>query len=337
MSFQRLLARLDAWLTKLEVAVCLSALAALIVSLTLWVALKGLGARTSDSNQAGLVFRALIGAILFGAVARRLTRRNSIAIVAMLAGLEISWLWRGAGLEWAGNMLGWLQDGSAFTLLGGLRGFGTRLTLILALTGGALATGAGRHVTVDVIARGMPERSRRPIALIGALLASVVCFTSAWGFADYIAVDVFRAPIAKSAISRLGLMATGIGRHAFLLRRQIALDARMVGPVLVGRPWDRSLTGEEWNRWLDSGDWRARYSEEQVAALRDTEGGTRGPLIVAPGEAPRGLLAKSFNLIVPLGLFWLGLRFLLWCLRGAPVDEPVRSEAASEAAGAAPS
>ena len=322
----RFLTRLDAWLTRLEVFVCAAALCALVCSLTMWVALKGLAARTTDANQAGLVFRALLGAIVLGSIARRATKRSWPPIVAALVGLGLAWLWRGLGLDWAGNMLGWLQDGSAFTLLGGLRGFGTRLTLVLALVGGALATGAGRHVTVDVLARAMPERARRPMALAGGLGAALVCFTCAWGFADYIAVDVFRAPVAAPASARFGAMATGIGQHAFLLRRQMALDARMTFRVLAGHPWDRSLGADEWNRWVDAGDWRARYSADQVAGLHDAEGGMRSPLVVAPGEAPRGLVAKSFNLIVPLGLLWLGLRFLLWCLRGAPIEEPLRGE-----------
>jgi hypothetical protein len=134
-----------------------------------------------------LLFRALTGALVLGVIAwaalRKRPERTRVAatVGALLAGVALSWGWREVALTWAGNVLSWLQDGSTLTLVGGLRGLGTRLTLSLALLGAALATAAGRHVTIDLVARAMPERARKPLAVLGGLLAAVVCGSSAFG------------------------------------------------------------------------------------------------------------------------------------------------------------
>ena len=50
------------------------------------------------------------------------------------------------------------------------------LTLWLALLGGSLATGAGKHIHIDVIFRFLPARARRPAAIFNYLVAAAVCF-----------------------------------------------------------------------------------------------------------------------------------------------------------------
>ena len=60
--------------------------------------------------------------------------------------------------------------------------------------------------------------------------------------------------------------------------------------------------------------------EEFVAVHEPDLSVTRMPLLAMPGESPRGLLVKDLNLVVPLGLLWLALRFLLWVARGAPAE-----------------
>lgn len=321
---KRFLDRLDDRLTKLETALCLFCAAMLVGSLTAWVALKGLASITTAENAAGVVFRALFGAFALGGLGwlatRRLDRpkRRVVTVLLTLAGVATAPLWKEAGTVWGANLLNWLQDGSTLTLMGGLRGLGTRLTLALALLGGALATAAGRHVTIDLLSRSLPKKLRKPATLIGGLGAALVCFTTAWGFCDFICVDTFGGPAEATAGQRLDALSTGVRRHFFFFRRQVAMDLRVGPKVLTGEKWDETVTGEEWNAWLDSGAWDAWFEKEVVASLREDAGAKRAPLIVTPREAPRGLLARSLNLLVPLGLWWIGLRFLLWALRGGP-------------------
>jgi hypothetical protein len=83
--------------------------------------------------------------------------------------------------------------------------------------------------------------------------------------------------------------------------------------VLLARPWDKTVTGADWNAWLGGAQDEAAQQEADLAL-------TRAPLLSYPGEASRGLLVKDFSLIVPFGLLMMALRFVLWLLRGAPVE-----------------
>ncbi|MFT3838817.1 MAG: TRAP transporter small permease subunit [Myxococcaceae bacterium] len=216
------------------------------------------------------------------------------------------------------NLMAWLQDGTALTLVGGLRGLGTRLTLWLALLGGSLATASGRQVTVDLVTRGLGEKVQKPISLAMGVVAAVVCISSAWGFLDFIAIDSFSA---RPGESRLGAVAHGASDELFVLRRQLALDLRMTPRVLGGKQWDASLTGAEWNDWLAAGDWPSHVGAGRAESMRETDASaTHVPLASLPGEPSRGLLLKTLNLIVPFGLMMIGLRFLLWVLRRGPVE-----------------
>ncbi len=91
--------------------------------------------------------------------------------------------------------------------------------------------------------------------------------------------------------------------------------------MLAGRRWDAALTGAEWNAWLDAADWRSEVGEGAAAAMRESDpGATRLPLATLPNHPTHGLLLDVLDLVVPLGLLMIGLRFLLWCLRGGPVE-----------------
>lgn len=323
------LARLDAAWTRLEVALVVAVTAALAGSLLLWVSLKGLSARTSGTYFAGATFRGLGLALLAGIAARLLTRswpearRSQVTWVACALGVGAGWLLRDVGLGYFGNALAWLQDGSALTLVGGLRGWGTRLTLWLALLGASLATAGGRHVSIDVVTRALGEGARGPLAKLGGVVAAAVCLASAWGFFDFIALDSFHASSTSSASERVSVVTHGIARQAFFARRQLALDARMFGKVVQGQPWDRSLTATEWNAWLDAGSWADWVSADVLSVLHEAGApeSTRTPLLSVPGEGSRGLLVRTLNLVIPFGLVMLALRFLLWVLRGAPLEE----------------
>ncbi len=284
-----------------------------MLSLFGWVALKGLAAKTTDTFVAGLVFRSVTLAVLFGAIAFRASRRAGAGWAAALVGALLGWPLRNVGVEASTNVLAWLQDGSVLTWLGGLRGLGTRLTLWLALLGASLATASGRHVTIDVVTRALGDGVRRPLASLGGLVAALVCLVSAWGFLDFTAVDAFGAPPGGSPSTQLAAVTGGLGRHASRALVQARIDLHVAGRVLTGTPWSESVTGEEWNEWL--GDAPELASQHETDPAR-----RRSPLLSLPQEASRGLLVKDFGLIIPFGLLMMALRFVLWVLRGAPVE-----------------
>jgi TRAP-type C4-dicarboxylate transport system permease small subunit len=312
--------RLERALTRLEVGLVVVVLAALTFALFAWVGLKGLSSRTEGEIVAGLVFRAATSAVLVGALSWRFSKSTRLTTGLIVVAMASAWLWRDVGVAWASNVLGWLQDGSLLTWCGGLRGLGTRLTLALAMLGAALATASGRHVSIDVVSRVFSANAKAWIARVGGVLAAVVCVFAAWGFFDFTAIDAFHAAPTATGAEKWSATTNGLARHGSLAWKQLTLDTRMLGRVLGGSRWDRSLQATEWNSWL--GD------SEEFTSLRESDpSATRMPLLAMPGESPRGLLVKDLNLVVPLGLLWLAVRFLLWVLRGAP----------SEAAHGAPS
>lgn len=301
------LERVDRVWTRLEVALCVGVVVTLVVALLGWVTLKGLASRTTDEFVAGLVFRALAGGLLVGALVRRVAPRW--AGVGMAVGAALAWPVRDVGVDLASNALGWLQDGSLLTWLGGLRGVATRLTLWLALLGASLATASGRHVTIDVLTRGLTESARPWLARLSGLFAALVCVGAAWGFFDFVAIDAFHAPSSGGVEVKVSSVSQGLRRHASRAWVQLGVDARVAGRVLRAQRWDTCVTGAEWNTWV--GD---RFPE-----LREPdESSARGPLVSLPDEASRGLLVKDFDLLVPFGLVMIALRSLLWVLRGAP-------------------
>src|SRR6185436_15406065 len=89
------------------------------------------------------------------------------AIGGIVLGFLIAKSWAKVGVDWSANLLNWYQQASTLTLLGGLRGVGTRLTLMLALLGGSLATAAGRHITIDLVSRFLKPKAKLRITLIG--------------------------------------------------------------------------------------------------------------------------------------------------------------------------
>jgi TRAP-type C4-dicarboxylate transport system permease small subunit len=310
---RRLLDRLDALWGEAELGTSLAVLAALVGSLIAWVALKGLSSRTTDTFVAGLVFRAVTSAVLVGALGQWLWRGSRLTWPLALLAAASAWLWRDAGADYFNNLLGWLQDGSLLTWIGGLRGLGTRLTLWLALLGASLATASGRHVTIDVLSRSLGDAARRPLAYLGGVVGAVVCLMAAWGFFDFSAVDGFEVSAGAPVREKVLTVAEGVGRHLSLASRQVRIDLAMAPKVLQGQPWSRSLSGAQWNELL--GD------DPRLQAQRELDPETmRSPLLSRPEEASRGLFVKDFNLIVPFGLLMMALRFVLWLLRGAPVE-----------------
>jgi TRAP-type C4-dicarboxylate transport system permease small subunit len=212
--------------------------------------------------------------------------------------------------------LNWYQQASFLTLLGGLRGVGTRLTMLLALVGGSLATGRGRHIVIDVVTRFVGHRQRTVMVLIGWVAAAGVCVTAAWGFFDHISIENFGARADDSAGAKVSQVTKQIGEDFFIARKQIALDMKSTPHVLLrGQTYSEWLTGKEWNAWVDSEGFAERYGKEAEEALKIPDEDTRAPLIVVPGRGePRGELINAAYLVFPIGLFVIALRFIVRCL-----------------------
>lgn len=320
------LARIDAWWSRLEVALAVAVAAALCGTLLLWVSLKGLASVSSEANVAGVVFRAAAAggalAILAWALTSRLTERQRtwVTCVSLVLGAAVGIATAQLGTAYFSNLQGWLQDGSSFTLLGGVRGVGTRLTLWLTMLGASLATATGRHVSIDVVTRAFGPQVRRAVLMGSGLLSAVLCVAVAWGFFDFIAVDAFGAPREAPVSQKFASVERGVARHSFLARRQLALDAHVLGSVVAGHPWSQSLPVGEYNAWLSAAEWSAYFEAPPVPEDASDATRTVTPLVPCPNEAPRGLLVKSFNLIIPLGFLMVALRFLLWVARGMPME-----------------
>lgn len=295
-----------------------------LLALVAWVFLSGLSSPLAAGNSAGMVFRAVAGAVAFGLGGWLATRqktlnvRRAAAVGGLLFGIAIAPLWRSAGVEYFDNVKGWLQEGSTLTLMGGLRGLATRLTLWLALLGASLATAAGKHIHIDVIFRFLPVRFRLPAAVVNFVSAAMMCFAATWGFIDHIAIESFGARAEDSARAKIGRVTHHIGQHAFLTRKQIGLDLRTLPHVVAGDRYDRWMSPAEWNAWVKDAGFESYYSPEDVKTILVLEEPTEPPhppFVIAPdGTTSRGALVHDLNLVFPFGLFVIGLRFLLRAL-----------------------
>jgi C4-dicarboxylate transporter, DctM subunit len=331
------LARLDGGWQRLESWLCVTVLVAEIAALTLWVVLKGLSTDSAYGDRSGLACRSLLAVACLGSAAHLASRRalrarpalhRAVVLGAMVAGLGAARLWAHAGVHASSNALNWLQDASSLTLIGGLRGLATRLTLWLALLGASLATSLGKNLHVDVVVRYIPRRFRTAIAIAGWLAAAVVCGAGAAGFVDYIGISDFRAAATHPCSGDAGRTCdapvserlTTIGRvmsaDFFVLGRQASLDFRSLPHVLSGDAYDGWMTATEWNAWLDGADWTAHFDRAAVDGLRmdpSAPGATRAPQVSCPGtgDQPGGLLIRDLNFVFPFGLAILAIKFVL--------------------------
>jgi hypothetical protein len=329
------LVRVDAAWQALESRMCATILVAEIASLTLWIVLRGLATdHVPGGNAAGLLCRAILSAGALGGVAHVASRKRGqgahrIAVSgAILLGFLAAGSWAHVGVQFASNYLNWLQNASALMLIGGLRGLATRLTLWLALVGASLATSRGKHIHVDVVVRYLPEKLRMPSAVAGWLAAAAVCVVGVVGFIDYISIAEFRASATKAcpgeanttcdapASEKLATMGRAMSADVFMLGRQASLDLKSLPHVLAGTPYDKWMTAAEWNAWLDDADWAAHFDKGAVDALHmdpSAPTATRMPQVVVPGtgEDVRALLIRDFNLVFPLGLGIIAIKFLI--------------------------
>ncbi len=309
----------EVW-ARFEVRLCVAVLLAEILALFAWVVLKGLAAPPDSDSPAGVIVRAVLGATVLGLGTYFVVRKKNPSLMrtatmaAILIGLVTAKAWDGVGSVYFSNLLNWMQDGSSLTLIGGLRGLGTRLTIWLAMLGGSLAAASGKHIHIDVVRRFLPERLRMPTTMVAWAAAAVVCFTAAWGFVDHIAIGSYQADRDAPAGEKL----SAIGHHTsvgfFVLRKQMALDVSTLPVVLAGRPYDSWLTNGEWNERVKDAGWENHFTAEEVASLQmppESAADTRMPAVIVPNSTHSGLLVHLLNLVFPIGFVFIGLRFLL--------------------------
>jgi TRAP-type C4-dicarboxylate transport system permease small subunit len=322
-----------------EIRLLFGALLGLVFLLASWVALVGMSAPLESDSSEGGVFRGIVGAVVLGGLSRPLTKklgwsegkRAGATAVAVVIAILVAPLWRSVGVEYFGHLKTWLQEGSALTMLGGLRGVGTRVTILLALVGGSLAAASGKHINIDVVMRFMPDRLKVPVFALSTLATSAVLLAASWGFFDYIAIESFNyrptqlqvheagaPPVAESTKrEEIAFVQKKVGQHLFLFRKQIGLDLSAVPHVLGGGKWDdpARMNGRAWNELVETGGFRERFSKEEVDGLRAPDedlDGSRIPLVVVPGGgSARNLLIPAMNLMFPFGFIIIALRFLL--------------------------
>jgi len=340
------IARFDALLTAFEERLLLAVLLVEIGALVIWVVLRGFSLGEADPRN--LILRIPILAGLFAAIGSFVAGRflkgspaeKSVPLGAAVLGAVLAYVTRNAGVFYVQNILNWLQNASSLMLVGGLRGLVTRLTLWLALLGASLATSKGKHINIDVVMRFLPISYRVPVALVGWLTAAVMCVTGAWGFVDQLALGEFRVertdvcpgyvapapkegeptPNAPQCEVGAGVKLAGVqketGRDLFLLGRQISLDLKSIPRVFFSATaYDKWFSPSDWNAWWNEGNWNAHYAADDVKAqiLPPESTEMRIPAITIPGgdENPSGVLIRDLNLVLPLGLLMIALRFVI--------------------------
>jgi TRAP-type C4-dicarboxylate transport system permease small subunit len=308
----------EVW-TRFETWLAVFALTLEILSMSLWVFLKGLSTPSDGESQAGVLFRAIFGAIVLGCALYFGLRKQSEKVRrnAALAGVFLGILgaksWAGIGVDYTSNLLNWYQQACFLTLLGGLRGVGTRLTLLLALLGGSLATARGKHIIIDIATRFVSYKPRMVMIIVGWLVSSVVSLAAAWGFFDHISIENFGARADMTAGQKIAQVGHQLDEDFFIARKQIGLDFKSVPHIVFrGEAYADWLKGKEWNAWLDDSGLVERYGKEAVDVLKIPDEDSRAPLIVVPGRGePRGELINVANLVFPIGLLIIALRFIL--------------------------
>lgn len=323
--------RLDRAWTKLDARLCAAVLIADAITLVIWISLKSLS--STGSGGAGRMFRCLVTALVLGGITHVLTRKRTerheaITTGAVFAGLVLGSQFGEFGVVYFGNLLAWLQNASFLVFFGGASDVAKRLTLWLALLGASVATGQGKHINVDVVMRFLTPRARVPVAVLGWMVAAVVCFAGVWGFFDHVAVVDFKAPVTVPCpgaadqdcpappASKIEFVWKQTKRDLFLSGRQLSLDLRTFPRVVAGTPYGRWLTAKEWNAWLHDADWQHYFDPADVKAMEmDEKGdGFRTPAVTAvPGAGDRvyQLLVRECNFVFAFGLLVIALRFVL--------------------------
>jgi TRAP-type C4-dicarboxylate transport system permease small subunit len=323
--------RLDRAWTKLDARLCAFVLIADAMTLVAWISLKALS--HTGTGGSGRVFRCLVAALIFGGVTHLLTRKRTdkheaITTGAVVAGFLVGSQLGDFGVEYFGNLLAWMQNASILVFFGGASDIAKRLTLWLALLGASVATGQGKHINVDVVMRFLSPRARVPVAVLGWMVAAVVCFVAVWGFFDHVAVVDYGAKVnvpcandpekscTASPGSKVDTVLKDTGRDMFLAGRQLSMDLKTLPKVLSGTPYGKWLTPKEWNEWLHDGGWEKHFPAADIKAMEmeDTPDTFRTPAVTAiPGAGERvyQLLVRECNFVFAFGLLVISIRFII--------------------------
>ena len=328
------LLRFDRKWTAAEARLCWWVLGLEVLTLFFAVTLSGMSTAGDGEAKSGVVFRSFLTALLLGTTAHFALKKSKFhphgVTAAVLLGLALGPTWANVGADYFANMRNWMQNASSMALFGGVSNLAKRLTILLALLGASIATAQGKHINVDVAMRFLPPRGRVPVALFGWIFASIVCFAGAWGFVDQIAIENFRIEDTKACPGdpkgacvvpvgeRLSSLKHEIGRDMFLFGRQISLDLKTAPRVLKGEKYDSFLSAADWNAWVKEGNWTAHFPEADVKGIYadESQPTKRSPGIAIPGaiENPQELLIRELNLLFPVGLFLIAVRFVIRCL-----------------------
>lgn len=332
----RALLRADDLWTRFETGLVVTVLALEISSMSLWVFLKGFSTPADNESRGGIVFRAIAGAVVLGLAAHFALKRRSdrVRVAATLAsagaGVLLAPAWASVGVDYFSNVLNWFQQASFLTLFGGLRGVGTRLTLLLALVGGSLATARGKHVVLDIVTRWVHGRLRASLVVGGWLVSAAVSACAAWGFFDHVAIENFGARAELSPAAKCVQVARQLREDWFIATSQLALDSKSIPHIARGEPYAEWLGGREWNAWVAHSGFRERYGALAARALEIQDDDFRAPLVVVPGRGePRGELVSAANLVFPFGLLVIAVRFVLrslLVLAGRATSDPDDSD-----------
>ncbi len=258
----RPLVRLDGAWTKVETYLVLGVLIAAILYMTGWVTLNAFhtkGGKLAKFPGAIATFAGFASGIAWLNAKDRKPKQVLVPIALVVTGVTL--LLVAHKQDYFANVSRWLSDASLIKQMGTPQIVSARLfTIWVALLGGSLATGAGRQINIDVVMRFIGPKPRLVVALLGYVLASAACFMIAWGFLDYLAITRYGAAKDTKPGEKVALVAKSVKRHTFVVQRQLALDVRSFGKVVLGgQPYDRWYTGAEWNEELNTKGWATVY------------------------------------------------------------------------------
>jgi hypothetical protein len=366
------LKRFDKAWTSFEAKACAVILVLEIVALCIWIIVKNMPITYNPDgtgSKAGLVLRALLGGVALATVAHKIMGvaikrdpesptvgpvHGAVVTGALLIGLRLGKSWASVGAEFFSNVYSWLQASSSFVMLNGLRGFSSRMTLLVAILGASIATSKAKHINVDFGLRALPERFRKFAAVTGWLAAATVCVMSAYAFFDFIAIGNFQAPSKiECTDGTKGPEGTGLcdppfstkwekvvsttKRDLFVAGRQIVLDTKTFSRVMKGEKYSE-MPAAEWNAWLDAGNWAAYADADELATFRAADDSPREPKSPVPGGGDlKPLLVKEFNIFVlGVGFLMIAARFLIratLAVAGAVSVDPDAAHALDDAEG----
>lgn len=280
-SFTKPLVRIDAVWTKIETYLVLLVLIAAILYMTGWVTLNAFhtkGGKLANFPGIILTFTGLASAASWTRIPARERLPKKLIVPGILFTLGVILLLVAKRQDYFANVSRWLADASLIKQMGTPQIVSARLfTIWVALLGGSLATGAGRQINIDVVMRFIGPKPRLVVALIGYAAAATACFVIAWGFVDYLAITRYGATKLATKGEKIGMVTKALSRHSFLVRRQIALDIRSFGNVVIsGKPFDKWYSNAEWNQEINEKGWADVYPPPPPAA------GTTPPTVPFP-------------------------------------------------------